>query len=312
MKVIDQTPFFDEKGEISFMDRARAIMKYGSSWISDIKAQKSVIAVLEKTLDKGFTLLVNVTPPGLDASIPLILVGPPGVFVMYVTKLTGMFRAKGDQWGTITGSTFKPEKPNLLTRTERMARAVQVYLQRQGYSDLNGVEAILLCSDPSVHVDSLRPIIRVVMRDALERLAVSMNQARVVLSPEAIHDVVNRLQHAPAPKPAAVPGSATPAAESGEQGSYVPAFGETPDSQAGVDGREVFVDDSVLAALEPGAAQPGPFAPSVPTGSAQAKPRARRRVSLSRKQLILLAAGLVFWCLIMLVFVYLILQDLRF
>jgi hypothetical protein len=313
MKVIDQTPFFDEKGEISFMDRAKATMKYGGRWITEIKAQKSVIAVLEKTLDKGFTLLVNVTPPGLDASIPLILVGPPGVFVMYVTNLTGMFRAKGDQWGTIIGSTFRPEKPNLLTRTERMARAVQVYLQRQGYSDLNGVEAILLCSDPSVHVDSLRPIIRVVMRDALERLAVSMNQARVVLSPEAIHDVVNRLQHTPAPQPAAAPASPAEAARSD---TYVPAFGESPATEAGGDAREVFVDDSVLAALEPGAAQPGPFAPTVPTGSAQAraqaKPRARRRAGLSRKQLLLLAAGFIVWCLIMAVFVYLVVQDMQF
>jgi hypothetical protein len=178
-----------------------------------------------------------------------------------------------------------------------MARAVQVYLQRQGYSDLNGVEAILLCSDPSVHVDSLRPIIRVVMRDALERLAVSMNQARVALSPEAIRDVVNRLQHAPAPQPAAAP---------------APAPAETG-GQAPTD-REVFIDDSLLAALEPGAAQPGAFTPTVPTGAAkpQVKPRARRRASLSRRQLILLVGGFIVWCLIMAVFVYLIAQDLQF
>ena len=35
---------------------------------------------------------------------------------------------------------------------------------------LLGVEAVLLCSNPSTHIDSQRPIVRVVMRDALERL----------------------------------------------------------------------------------------------------------------------------------------------
>jgi hypothetical protein len=316
MKLIDQTPFFNEKGEISFMDRAKAIMKYGNGWINEIKAQKSVIAVLESQLDKNFTLLCNVTPPGLEASIPLILVGPPGVFVLYVTNMTGMFRAKGDQWGTIVGSTFKPEKPNLLTRTERMARAVQLYLQKQGYSDLTGVEAILLCSEPSIHVDSLRPIIRVVMRDALERFAVSLTQARAALSPEAVHDVINRLQHAPTAPAAA--GAAAPSAggsQTGErqQDSRLSALTASPDSQAADPNREVFIDDSVLAALEPGAAQPGQLAPTVPAGSAsaagRAKPRVRRRSGLSRKQMLLLVGVFVVWCLIAAVFLFLIAQD---
>ncbi len=158
--------------------------------------------MLGKALDKNYTLLCNVIPPGLDARIPLILVGPTGVYVMCVTPLIGMFRARGDQWGTISGNAFRPEKPNLLTRTERMARAIQVYLQRQGYSDLNGVEAVLLCSDPATHVDSMRPIIRVVMRDALERFAVSMAQGRIVMNPESAYDVVNRLLNPPVPAPA--------------------------------------------------------------------------------------------------------------
>ncbi len=137
MKIIDQTPFYNnETGEISFLDRGKAIMKFGTGWIKEVEAQKEVIAVLGKVLDKNYTLLRNVTPPGLEASFPFILVGPTGVFVMYVTPLTGMFRAKGDQWGTISGNTFKNEKPNLLTRTERMARAIQVFLQRQGYSEI--------------------------------------------------------------------------------------------------------------------------------------------------------------------------------
>jgi hypothetical protein len=200
MKIVDHTPYFDtETGKISFVDRARAMMKFGSTWIREVEAQNEIIPVLSKVLDKNYTLLRNVTPPGLEASFPFILIGPTGVFVIYVTPIAGMYRAKGDQWGTISGNTLKNEKPNLLTRTERMARAIQVFLQRQGYLSLTSVEAILLCSDLSVHVDSIRPIIRVVLRDALERFAISVTQARVSLSPEAVQDLIGRILNPPKP-----------------------------------------------------------------------------------------------------------------
>jgi len=46
----------------------------------------------------------------------------------------------------------------------------------------------------------------VVMRDALERCAASLTQARLILSPEAVHDIANRILNPPkpaAPKPVA-------------------------------------------------------------------------------------------------------------
>ncbi len=97
------------------------------------------------------------------------------------------------------------------------------------------VEAVLLCSDLSVHVDSIRPIIRVVMRDALERFAISITQARTVFSPEAVQDVINRILNPPPPKPEEpVPEPVAEVAsqpESSQTGSQsVPAFvfPETP------------------------------------------------------------------------------------
>ncbi len=191
MKIVDNTPFLNEKGEISLVDRVKAMLKNGKGWMDEVDAQKSVIPVLDKSLDKSYTLLRNITLPDVAATIPFILVGPPGIFVIYVTNIVGMFRAKGDQWGTVDDNAFKLLKPNLLTRTETMARTVQVYLQRHGYNELTQVEPILLCSDPRVHVDSLRPIVRVVMRDALERLALSISQARPVYTPEAVFKLVN-------------------------------------------------------------------------------------------------------------------------
>jgi hypothetical protein len=293
MNIIDHTPYFNnETGEISFLDRGKAIMKYGASWIKEVEAQKQVIAVLNQVLDRNYTLLRNVTPPGLEASFPFILVGPAGVFVMYVTPLTGIFRAKGDQWGTISGNTFRNEKPNLLTRTERMARAIQVFLQRQGYSVITTVDAILLCSDPSVHVDSIRPIIRVVMRDALERFGISIMQARVVFSPESVQDVIERILNPPKPappepaEPLAVVSPITLASLKAED-PYVPAFA-LPESQVPEFSNEP--------------------APS-PLAETQATSRVSPRMELNKKQWTFLIIMFIIWCLLITAFLFLVIKD---
>jgi hypothetical protein len=200
MKIIDQTPFYNkETGEISILDRGKALIKFGPTWIKEVEGQKQIITVLEKVLDNSYTLLRNVVIPQFETSFPFILIGPPGVYVMYVTPLIGLFRARGDQWGSISGNTFKIEKPNLLTRTERMARVILAYLRRQGFPNLPGVDGILLCSNPSVNVDTIRPIIRVVMCDALERFAISLTQSRVVLDRETSRDIIAQILNPPKP-----------------------------------------------------------------------------------------------------------------
>jgi hypothetical protein len=319
-------------------------MKYGTNWIAEVQAQKSVVTALDKVLDKSFTALRNVTLADLDADIPLIVIGPPGVYVIYVTPLQGTYRAKGDQWGTISGSSFRDVKPNLLTRTERMARAIQVYLQRQGYMTLTGVEAVLLCADPSVHVDSLRPIVRVVMRDALERFAASLTQARLVLSPEAVHDIANRIVSPPKPAPpkplaeaaaAAAAAGASPfptEAETGQAGepsltnlpfpqSQSPAGGaqawnpdrlgfdfqeaSTPQTESGA-----FPQDQQAQTPEGFALQEGqPPASAGANPELQPQPPLRARLPLSRRQLTLLIVSAIIELILLAIFAFLVIRN---
>ncbi len=294
MKIIDQTPFFNnETGQISMLDRGRAMMKNGTTWITETMAQREVMSVLGKVLDRNYNLLRNVSPPGLDASFPFILVGPPGVFVMYVTPLTGMFRAKGDQWGTISGSTFKNEKPNLLTRTERMARAVQVFLQRQGYSAITSVDAVLLCSDPSFNVDSIRPIIRVVLRDALERFAISLMQARVVLNPQAVEDITDRLLNPPQPAPPQPAETLTPTP------TQVPVSDQVENPYAPAPGFPESLAPAWANESTPLPDNSGPVTPS------QVPPRQ----GMNKKQWVVLIVIFVFWCLLISVFLFLVVKD---
>lgn len=312
MKIIDHTPYFNtETGEITVTDRVRAMMKFGSTWIKEVEAQNQVIPVLAKVLDRNYTLLRNATPPGLDASLPFILVGPTGIFVMYVTPITGMFRAKGDQWGTISGNAFKNENPNLMTRTEHMARAIQLFLQRQGYL-LTSVEAILLCSDLSVHVDTIRPIIRVVMRDALERFAISITQAREVLSPEAVQDVIGKILNPPIPAPSEPPAQ--------EPLPAVPEDTREPDPSFA----RAFAFPETPAPLTEKAHDPSPVAETpdlslAPMWSSDPTPLpavgdiegslTSKGARLNRNQWVLLIAMFVIWAILVGVFLFVVVRD---
>jgi len=297
MKVVDQTPLYKENSELSWIDRVKANLQFGPNWTKEIEAQNLVIAMLRKALDKNFTLLWNVTPPGLDARIPLILVGPTGVYVMCVTPKVGMFRAKGDQWGSISSNSLRPESTNLLTHTDRMARAIQVYLQRHGCIDVTSVEAVLLCSDPATNVDSIRPIIRVIMRDTFEHFAASIAQARIVFSPESALDIVNCLLTPPSPSPtqpvqtAPVEAVITPPAQAGNP--YIEAFAQ-PGSAAASTG------------------VPVPPVPSAdPETPPPAAPRLRSRLSLTQRQITLLVSMAIIWFLIVVVFAFIILKNMN-
>lgn len=225
MNIIDHTPFISEKGQISPLDQLKATMKYGLSWTAEIKAQQAVISRLEKVLERGFTLLRNQPLEAAEVTLPLVLVGPPGIFVIHATELRGVYRAKGDTWGTLEATRFTPARVNLLKRTANLARALQVHLERQGLSNFGTVEAVIMAVDPGLHVESVRPLVRIVLNDAIERFALSLMQARPVMTLEMAHEIVERIQHPVFPKPA-TPSPA--AAENSLPSAFLPGEPSVP------------------------------------------------------------------------------------
>ncbi len=320
MKTIDQTPFFSADGKISVVDKARATMKFGAAWIQETQAQAAILPLLDRGLEKKYTLLRNVKLAGLEIIIPFILVGPSGVYAMYVTSLRGMYRAKGDQWGTISGDDLKPANVNLLTLTARMARAVQVYFQRQGRELPTTVEAVLLCADPGLHVDSVRPIIRVVQYDAIDRFALTVSQARAVMDGMTVQDIVDRILTPRPPGAAqAAPPPPAPEPEAQEEEPYVPSFAQpgyqepqpaskpspTSPFQPGTfdftfqdDGRSE--NETLFTAPSSAAGQPGGAFSGTP---AAPRPQVRRKIGFSRRQWMLLG-GMGFVELVVLIVIF--------
>ena len=214
MKLIDRTPLQDEKGEIGIIQRVQGTLQFGLSWYPELEAQKFALALLERGLGKGYTVIRNYTLGASGITIPLSIVGPGGIFAAYVTHLRGTYQAKGDSWGTISGQTFKPVAINLLTRTERLARALQAFIERQGVKLPQPVEPVLLTANPGMHVQSLRPIVRVVMVDALERWAASVSSAAPVFTVETAYELADRIVNPRPPKKEEEPESVTPSRKS--------------------------------------------------------------------------------------------------
>jgi hypothetical protein len=201
MKIIDRTPYLSENGQISFPNQVLAVLKYGSSWYPGIQAQEIVVTTFNHGINKGYTLFRNITLPSTDISLPLVLVGPSGVYLLNVTHLKGTFQAKGDSWEEIQGGRTKPTRNNLLILTSRMAGALQRYINMGGI-ELSSVEGILIASDPGLHVDGVHPIVRVVMRDAIGNLVVSINSTKPTLSQVmglAIVELLTGPEASPAP-----------------------------------------------------------------------------------------------------------------
>jgi hypothetical protein len=225
MKIINKTPFQDDKGEINLFNRIRATLQYGFNWYPELEAQKIVIGQLEKALGKAFVLFHNQTLGGSGITVPLILLGPPGIYVIHVTHLRGVYWAKGDSWGSASGSRFQPAAINLLKRAASLSRALELFLKRQGLENLPAIESCLMASDPGLHVVSVRPLVRVVMSDAIERFATGFAQARPALSPEAIHELTDRIEN---PRP---PQQKTPVAQNLAQNRETPVY--IPESISG-------------------------------------------------------------------------------
>jgi hypothetical protein len=192
MKLIDQTPYQNYKGEISFLQRLQGMLKYGFSWYAELQAQKNVLAAIERIL-QGFTVIRNHTLDESGIVLPLIVIGKFGIAVAYVTHLKGTYMAKEDSWRVLRGSNFQDTPINLLTRTERLARALTVFLERQGVKQSLKVDPVILAADPGLFVESQRPIVRVVLNDGLERWANGLVKAPPVISEMNVEELAERI-----------------------------------------------------------------------------------------------------------------------
>jgi hypothetical protein len=202
MKVNDRSEFRDEEGVISLENRIRGTIQHGLGWYGMMQAQEFITQRLDKHLDKEHTLLCNVKIPDTMLIVPLILLSPQGVRVIEPSPIRGVFRAKGDEWLKFDSRArrFKQTHPNLQSRVIQMAKVVHLYLQDQGYA-LPDVEAVLVFTNPRTHIDQSSPYSRIVQTDAIEHFAANLKQAFQVMDQEDIRALTEALINPPEPEP---------------------------------------------------------------------------------------------------------------
>src|SRR4030095_13240647 len=119
MKIIDKTPLLDEQGKLGLGQRIQGMLQFGFNWPRELEAQSAIIKFFDRQLEKQYTLIRNMSLGQSGIMIPMILLGPSGIYVMEVTHLKGRYQAKGESWNVESGAQYKPAPINLIQRTMR-------------------------------------------------------------------------------------------------------------------------------------------------------------------------------------------------
>ncbi|MEB2334374.1 MAG: hypothetical protein OZ914_08695 [Anaerolineaceae bacterium] len=193
MKILDQTPLVDEKGELGFSQRLQGILQFGLNWPVELKAQQVIINYLDRNFEKGYTLIRNQALGQSGIIIPIILIGTAGIFAINITHLRGRYEAAGDQWNVESKNEYKPAHPNLIQETATMARALTVFIERQGYKLPTPVEPTLIAAEPGLYIQSSQPAIKVLMSDGIRTFVTGLKSSAPVLRADIVLDLADRI-----------------------------------------------------------------------------------------------------------------------
>ena len=165
----------------------------------DVKAYDSMVSQMERALSNKFYLLRDVLIEGAEKPLPNVLVGPPGIYLLNTSFIKGIFRAKEGTWSEMKGRNrgFEPTHPNLVKETQEFAALLGDFLSSR-LPQAPPVHAVLVLLNPGTHVDSVRPAVRTILTDGLERFIARLSLDPPQLTSEDVHAIVNRLKE-PAP-----------------------------------------------------------------------------------------------------------------
>lgn len=194
MKLIERSSITGEIQKPNFFDRVQGIIKYGLSWDDDRKAQDILIQHLRTALDSKHTLIRNVPLSGSAMPLPITLLSPSGIRLVYTTGIKGIFRIKEDGWYILQEKkdSYISYRPNLIRRTILMARGLANHLHKNGFPFVE-TEAVMFFSHPGIHIDTEAPSVKIVQADGIDYLIKEILQGQSILSEIEIEQIVESL-----------------------------------------------------------------------------------------------------------------------
>jgi hypothetical protein len=194
MKLIDCAAEYAKQSQGKPREGLLGSIRFGRAGSRDQDAEAVVIAAFQRMVGNKFFMLRNVLLKGLDSQIPLVLVGPPGVWVLYPSGLRGVYRAKGETWEKI--DERKAAGDNFIVKAAQMAKVLGDYLGTHGVQ-FSQVVPVLVFTNPGIHVESIRPAVRIVLIDALDRFIAGLVQGRLIYDEEQVQNMVDLLTSPP-------------------------------------------------------------------------------------------------------------------
>ena len=223
MNIIDKTPLLKGKGGSAAAKDSQHAPGSGPASLAELETQLAGI------LDEHYTLIRNLPLGNKKIVEPLVLVGPPGVFVLYISPEAPRLEAREPAPDTLHTSPRTRPSASPVARVARLADALRLYLSNQGLILPGAVEPVLVADSPAVHIEVGRRRVRMVLRDGAKQFAASLVQQRAQLTSDAVQMIVDHLinprSHAPVDQtqPIRVRAAAAPAK---------PQTAEAPDASA--------------------------------------------------------------------------------
>jgi hypothetical protein len=81
-----------------------------------------------------------------------------------------------------------------------MAKAVRVFIERQGIKVPGEIEPVLIAADPGLHLESTRPAIKILLIDAIKSFVTNLATSNPTMSNEQVFEYTERLMNPRPPK----------------------------------------------------------------------------------------------------------------
>jgi hypothetical protein len=189
MKVVDCSPVPEKSkhlGELS--EKLDSVLNLVPFLQKTGKGEQLLIAQMERVLSNKYFLIKNASIEGVNRPYPFILVGATGIYLLNFSTQKGIYRAKDDTWSEMKGRNrqFEPVQPNLIKETLELSNRLEDYLSTN-LERTPAIHPVLIVLNPGTHVDSIRPAVRIIMMDGLERFLSRLSMETLQMTNEEVH-----------------------------------------------------------------------------------------------------------------------------
>lgn len=114
----------------------REVMREERSFRQGREGERTVARLLRQGLNEQWTLFLNVQLPGNRADMDMLLLGPPGLFVLEVKAYSGQFAYRRDRWYRKTMTGWRLQRRNPIRQARGNAGLLHTYIQEHLKKDL--------------------------------------------------------------------------------------------------------------------------------------------------------------------------------